>query len=560
MYSIFLVATVVAAPQGHGPDARLDVSALTEFRSVNGIGNNLSWPLWGSAGASLRRMTPPAYADGVGSPAGGHRSSARLISNRVVAQSISIPNARNASDFVWQWGQFLDHDIDETPVASPAEPFDIPVPRGDLHFDPLGLGGVTIPFSRSFRTSDAGIGEQVNLITSYIDASNVYGSDAERALALRTLDGSGKLKTSEGNLLPFNVDGLPNAPSNSATYFLAGDFRANEQVGLTAMHTLFVREHNYWAERIASSAASGAGDHHGGGAAHHGSPDRRALSAAGHADGAPTDDQIYELARAIVAAEMQSITYREFLPVVLGPDALAPYAGYRADVDATIMNEFATAAYRFGHSMLSPTLLRVDANGSTIPAGDLSLAESFFNPEELRETGIDPILRGLARQRAQAVDNFVIDEVRNFLFGAPGAGGFDLPALNIQRGRDHGLGSYNETRAAFGLERLSTFAEMTTTEVARERLMSAYRSVDDVDLWVGALCESPLPGALVGETIHTILSLQFAALRDGDRFWYENDLPYDLIALVEAQTLDRILRRNTSIGMELSNDVFRVAP
>ena len=146
-----------------------------------------------------------------------------------------------------------------------------------------------------------------------VDASNVYGSSASRTMALRTLDGSGRLETSIGDLLPLNEAGLPNAPSDAPRFFLAGDIRANEQVGLTAMHTVFVREHNFWADSI-----------------------RRA-------EPRLSGDEVFEYARAMVAAEIQAITYREFLPLLLGRRALPPYRGYDPAVNAGIANEFATA-------------------------------------------------------------------------------------------------------------------------------------------------------------------------------------------------------------------------
>ena len=441
-----------------------------------------------------------------------------------------MPNLRNASDFLWQWGQFLDHDIDLTPTAEPAEPFDILVPAGDPWFDPSNRGDATIALERSTINTVRGVRQQVNAITAFIDASNVYGSDPQVAEQLRTLDGTGRLATSEGDLLPFNEAELPNAPSSDSSFFLAGDFRANEQVALTAMHTLFVREHNFWADAVARSNPELAGD------------------------------EIYHYARALVGAEMQAITYREFLPLLLGRDALPPYRGYDDGVNPGINNVFATAAYRVGHTMLSSQLLRVGPTGEESEAGHLSLADAFFSPDEIVNHGIDDILRGLASQKAQQVDMMVIDDVRNLLFGPPGAGGLDLASLNIQRGRDHGLPGYNQVRRDFGLPPVRGFDELTSDPIAREQLADAYGSVDSVDIWVGGLAERHVAGALVGRTFYTILRDQFLRLRDGDRFWYERHLPPELVELVETQTLDRIIRRNTSIGRELQSDVFRTRP
>ncbi|MEO1370348.1 MAG: peroxidase family protein, partial [Acidobacteriota bacterium] len=298
------------------------------FRTLDGTGNNVVDPEMGAAGARLVRFTEVDYGDGVSTLAGADRPSARAVSNAVCAQSELMPNALGVSDFIWQWGQFLDHDLSLTEGVDPAEPANILVPAGDIFFDPTATGAVTMDFNRSIYDPTTGSGagaprQQINEITSWIDASNVYGSEDERAHALRALDGTGRLATSDGDFLPFNTAGLPNAGGASSSLFLAGDVRANEQVGLAAMHTLFVREHNRLADGLRVEE-----------------PDL-------------TGDEIYERVRRIVGAQMQVITYREFLPALLGPGALRPYQGYRDGVDATIANDFSTAAYRFGHSTLS---------------------------------------------------------------------------------------------------------------------------------------------------------------------------------------------------------------
>lgn len=497
------------------------------FRTIDGTGNNVQIPLWGAAETPLLRVADAAYSDGANLPSGISRPNPREISNACMSQDTDMLNPLGVTDMFWQWGQFLDHDITLTPVADPLEELAIEVPTGDPWFDPTATGVAQIPLERSSYDMVDGVRQQVNEITAYIDASNVYGSNSERAQALRTLDGTGRLATSAGDLLPFNTTGLANAPTSAPNFFLAGDFRANEQVGLTAMHTLFVREHNYWAGRIAET-----------------NPDL-------------SGDEIYQFARLLVGAEMQAITYREFLPLLLGPGALPEYRGYRDDVDAGISNEFSTAAYRVGHTMLSSEVLRLEEDGSTSGAGHLSLAEAFFSPQVISENGIDSILRGLVSKRAQAVDLRVIDDVRNLLFGPPGSGGLDLASLNIQRGRDHGLADYNSVREAFGLPRITRFRDIAEAETAQQ-LTELYGSPDDVDLWIGGLAERPVPGAMVGPTFRAILADQFTRLRDGDRFWYRHALPLWLVDLVERQTLDRIIRRNTQIGDFLRDDVFRV--
>lgn len=511
------------------PDSTVD--RFREARSIDGSGNNLSDPALGAADTPMIRLTGAHYADDSGTPAGPDRPGTRAVSNAVVAQTVLTENAAGATDWLWQWGQFLDHDLDETPTHVPEEAFDIPVPAGDPWFDPEATGTKTIPLNRSAYEIRDGVREQVNGITAFIDASQVYGSDAVRAFGLRRMDGSGMLKSSvseHGELLPYNEDGLPNAPSAAASFFVAGDIRVNEQAALMAVQTLFLREHNSWAKSYAAK------------------------------NPAAGDEEIYQFARMMVGAEMQAITYREFLPVLLGPNALPPYRGYRPEVDPSIANEFATAAYRIGHSLLSPVIRRIGADGESIEAGDLSLAAAFFNPALIEDHGIEPILRGLAAQRCQELDGMIVDEVRNFLFGAPGSPGFDLAALNLQRGRDHGLPSLNEARAALGFRTATRFDQITGEAEVAGKLASVYSGPDQVDLWIGGLCEPHVRGSMVGPVFRRILADQFTRLRDGDRFWYEKALPRELVDLVHRQTLATIIRRNTEIGDELPDNVFRL--
>lgn len=514
-----------AIPRGVGPATYPD-----EFRTIDGTGNNPIHLDWGSAGTSMMRMMSSGYPVADGSiPARADGASARAISNAVCASPGDLPNPINASDYLWQWGQFLDHDIDETPVGE--ETLDIPVPMGDAWFDPASTGTQVIGMHRSeYVIDDDGNRQNYNNITSFIDASNVYGSEEARTNELRANDGTGMLKTSPGNLLPFNTAGFPNAPTaDDPTMFLGGDVRVNEQAGLTCMHTLFMREHNYWAQQMAVQF-----------------PD---------ADG----DELFERARAIVIAEMQAITFNEFLPVLLGADAMGGYQGYDLNKAPMIANEFANAAYRMGHTMLSPTLRRLEATDHVVDAGDLPLQQAFFNPTNILDQGIDSILRGLASQPAQSIDTYIVDDVRNFLFGPPGAGGFDLASLNIQRGRDHGLPDLNSVRVAMGLAPHASVSDISDDASIDAGLASVYSSVDEVDPWVGLLAEPAAAGSLLGETLHVILVDQFDRLRHGDRFWYESYLPADLVEMVNQQTLSVIIKRNTGIGDELAADVFVAA-
>ncbi|TQV66317.1 peroxiredoxin [Exilibacterium tricleocarpae] len=512
----------------------------SEYRTFNGSFNNLSNPSAGAIDSDLKRLAPNTYGDGVSSMAGATLSSPRIISNYVMNEDTVRENRRRASAFLWQWGQFIDHDLDLTPADESGESAPVFIPLGDLAFDPLNTGNVQISFSRSLFNEQTGTGagnprEQINSITAWVDASSVYGSTAARAFALRTLDGTGRLKTSEGNLLPFNENGIPNdlgpnVSGSPADFFIAGDLRANEQVGLMTMHTLFVREHNRLVDQFNASGIFG--------------------------------NEAYEIARQLVGAFMQVITYKEFLPVLLGRNNdLAPYTVYNEAVDPNISTEFSTAAFRLGHSMLNPFLLRLDSLGNEIADGHLALRDSFFTPDRLvREGGLEPVLRGLAAQRAMDIDVQIVDDVRNFLFGPPGAGGFDLASLNIQRGRDHGLPRYNDAREAMGLPRVNSFNEMNATGATKRKLRMVYNSVDDVDLWVGGLAERHVQGGLVGELFHAIIKDQFTRLRDGDRFWYQRVFTGNTLQDIENTRLSHIIVRNTDIGQnEIARNVFRVA-
>ena len=522
------------------------------YRTIDGSNNNATNPNYGQAGTPLIRITEDAYEDGLSAPrveavSGLPLPSARAISNAVSSQNSSIPNSLNATDWIWQWGQFLDHDIDLTEAAHPAEPFNIAVPRGDSHFDPMNTGNQAIGLNRSEYINVNGIRQQTNGITAFIDASNVYGSDLIRADELRTKNGKGTLRTSLGRngeiLLPFNKNGLPNAGGPSGDLFIAGDVRANEQVGLTASHTLFVREHNRLAADLKDRLKSG---------------DAILINKLNDS-GLSRGDFIYESTRKVVGAQIQKITYEEWLPAVLGQDFLKEYTGYDETIDPSISNEFSTAAFRFGHTLLSPQINRADGDGNV--TGNISLQNAFFNPSEIKNNGVDSLLFGLTTQTAQEVDTFLVDDVRNFLFGPPGTGGFDLASLNIQRGRDHGLLGYNDTREMLGLNSVVNFLDLAGGDAAlADAFASVYDSVDDVDLWNGGLAETHINGGLLGETFSEIVTDQFLRLRDGDRYFYLRELDHISTLDPNFQTntsLYDIIARNTAGETTLSTNVFR---
>ena len=152
----------------------------------------------------------------------------------------------------------------------------------------------------------------------------------------------------------------------------------------------------------------------------------------------------------------------------------------------------------------------------------------------------------------------MIDDVRNFLFGPPGSGGFDLAALNIQRGRDHGLPSYVEVRRALQMPPIRRFEDVSNDRQVRRRLSDTYASVEQIDLWSGLLAEAHVRDAMVGPTLQRLLADQFRALRDGDRFYYEGRMNRREVEEINRTRLSDIIRRNSGIGAELPQEVFLV--
>jgi hypothetical protein len=532
------------------------------FRPISEVGNNLANPTQGTAGADLLRVSPAAYADGVSAPSLAGNASARVISDILnnqadpanPSQDVATIDQNSLSDFGYVWGQFIDHDMDLTPT-NPAETLQILADPND----PSRMGKQT--FARSVY--DPGTGttnprQQINSVTSYLDLSQVYGSTAALADALRTHSG-GLLKTSPGNMLPydnsnyFTPDQLAiiNMANDSGAVptqdlFVTGDVRGNENVELTALQTLFVRNHNLIAGELQK-------EH-------------------------PTwgDEQLYQEARKINIAEYQYLTYTAYLPDLLGEGALPQYTGYNPKVDAAIATEFSTVAFRFGHSLLSGNIERHGNNGQDAvpndPAGAaLSLATDFFDPNVLNPSGVtDPltghvstdigaILKGDADGNSNAMDLLAINEIRNLLFANGGLqdNGQDLIARDVERARDDGIGTYNQVRQAYGLPAVTSFAQITSDVQVQQELQAAYGSVDNIDPFEGGLAEDHAPGSDMGPLFTRILADQFTRLRSGDRFFYLNEQwsQDELNVFQQGNTLAKVIEANTNIT-NLQGDVF----
>ncbi|HEY3139947.1 MAG TPA: peroxidase family protein [Acidimicrobiales bacterium] len=613
----------------HQGDRRLEIQAL------DGSGNNPNHPDWGQAGTPYTRVGEPRYADGLSAPVGG--PDVRYVSNRIfndIHQNVFSENDVTQWGFVW--GQFLDHTfgLRDDKGEEQNMPFDSSDPLEEFT-NTLGV----MPFARSAAAAGTGLEnprEQTNTVSSYIDGWTIYGGTPERLEWLRDGPVDGDLSNNSAYLL-LPDDLLPRrdgrgdasgAPEMAADgrlrgqpdrAFVAGDVRANENIALTVTHTLFAREHN----RIVSQL-----------------PD--SLS----------EEQKFQIARRVVIAEQQYITYNEFLPA-LGV-SLPDYEGYDRETNASLTNEFATVGYR-AHSMIHgefevetdadrytpEQLAAIEANGVEVqPSEDgteltlvIPLNVAFFNPDLLELLQVGPMLRGIGSEAEYNNDEMIDNQLRSVLFQIPAPGNpqcldgsglpecfdgvLDLAALDIERGRDHGMPSYNELRQAYGLAPMESFAGITgetsesfandpeltpgaeiddpdsldfvhladidgieispddedavensAVEVERRttlaaRLKAMYGSVDDVDAFVGMSAEAHVPGTEFGELQLAIWTRQFQALRDGDRFFYGNNPGlrriYYRYGIDFRVSLGDIIALNTDIPREeLGDNVFMV--
>ena len=514
---------------------------------IDGYGHHEVNPALNSRNSDLIRLIPSSGTNDSDWISRSELPSPREISNTVCYNPNGmVLDEDGLSDMNWLWGQFITHDIDFTltqngRVDGAAERIDIPVPSGDLWMDPQGTGANMIMMFRSIYNQSTGIEniprEYPNSVTGWIDGSSVYGSSQETADWLRTGQG-GQLKVTSdpnGDLLPLAAEDDETAPSMSFVGFsaseryIAGDSRANEHVGLTAIHILFVREHNRIAEVLESQ-----------------NPEW-------------TDEDLYQSARKYVTALMQQVTYQEYLPSM---NIYSDWGEYDSAVDPSISNAFATLAFRMGHSQIGPLTLRLEENRTSIPQGSIAMENGFWDPNSLvTDGGIDPVLRGLAFTTQEANDVGYIHALRNMLFGAPGMGGMDMCAIDIQRGRDHGIPDYGSFRDLVGLEVANNWSDVTSDSELASRLDSIYPNVSSSDPLIGMYAEdhnwthyfpeydeNRTIHSTVGPTMHQIIRDQFHRLRVSDPLFYEWDPDLsEVLDEIRNTTLTDIILRNTGI-------------
>lgn len=494
-------------PGSQAEKIRLNAICETNFRKEDGTCTNPR----GKKKNKLFGSTNRAHFSYFGSrrssvtPTGAGLKSAREISNILFRSSGDVFDSRGLNELATFFGQFIDHTVVATP-SDKGSKMPIKVPSDDPVFGNATICGMKIkdeselPFSRSMRVplkKKRPEQRPQNSLTSALDLSSVYGSSKRRNNGLRT-GNNGLMKTSAGDLPPFNSAGFNNAPnSKSNQFFLTGDHRANEHPVLTALHTIFLREHNSLARELREAFPS------------------------------YSERLLYETTRKINGAQFQKIVFQDWYPAVVG-SKLPAYKGFKSKVDLSASVIFTTAAFRVGHTMVGNEVKRKGKNNANM--SPIPVCSMFFNMvSEFQKSGtLESFMRGALGNRAQKVDLQVRDALRNFLFeNVAGEEGFDLVALNIQRGRDHALPNYNTVCSRFGNGPAGSFSAISSNPTVRSNLATAYGTVGKVEAWPGMLAEDLKPGSSLPRCLGNIWEAEFTRFRDGDFFYYENGKQFD---------------------------------
>ncbi|XP_068167965.1 eosinophil peroxidase-like [Antennarius striatus] len=592
------VLEVVAELTGCSPQQRppscLPFSPSKMFRPADGACNNRQNARLGSSNTPLTRWLPSQYQDNMSLPIGWDIDLpvnsfplplAREVSNQILRTANSDVESDSIFTFLLTiFAQLLDHDLTLTPhspvirsfndgidcdmTCDRTEPcFPIQIPSNDPRFGQNS--DECIPFFRSAPACGSGstgyffgqgtIRQQMNALTAFIDASEVYGSDEVKARSLRdftTEQGLMRVNTMYSDngreLLPFTsadtnmcatrvaITNISNA--REVPCFVAGDERVDENIALTSLHTLLLREHNRLARALARLNP--------------------------HWDG----ERLYQEARKIMGAYFQIITFRDFLELIVGPEIfaakLATYPGYDENVDPSISNVFATAAYRFAHLMIQPFIFRLDEQyNEDEEFPNVLLHTAFFTPwRVIFEGGIDLLIRGLIGSKAKlnTQEHMMPDELRERLFEITSRLALDLGSLNMQRGRDHGLPGYNQWRKFCGLSQPQNFAQLAAvlnnSDLAK-RFLGLYGTPDNIDVWVAGVAEPFVPGGRVGPLFACLIATQFEKIRNGDRLWWKNHGVFtdDQKRSLESVSFSRIICDNTGIT-DVPKEAFLFRP
>ncbi|XP_045167373.2 eosinophil peroxidase-like [Mercenaria mercenaria] len=545
------------------------------YRTADGTCNNLQNPTWGAILCPQSREIPPMYSDGIDAPRDRDRlglplPSARVVSNELHKVEGKSPRNDKLTMMVMQWGQFIDHEFVATPILKGEEGanieccgegnenrtqcFPIRIPNDDPFFNKTCMGFVrSAPVPN--HNCEPGFREQMNQVTSFIDGSGIYGSKVNSTNALRTMK-NGLLKTfndgsgTDSKLLPKNSNDKCTLEKPEDRCNLAGDVRVNVVPSLGWSHTCFMREHNRIARKLAKVNP--------------------------HWD----DEMLFQQTRRIMAAIIQIINYKEYLTAILNEETMKKYnlnlntksysckKCYKPKLNPTIFNAFAVAAFRFGHSQIADYQASMSKQYKFV---DKKPIESTYHRPHMIEydhgSGLDGIARWLAADFSPLADGLFEDGTRNKLFMDKQGNSLDLPALNIQRGRDHGIPGYNHWRIHCHLDKANMtkdgeFILPDHNDNETHKLEHTYRHVDDIDLFAGAMTETLLPDSSVGPTFACLIGKQFRNLKKGDRYWHETPdkiirFTKDQLAELRKVTLARVMCDNFEID-KIQPNVFRV--
>ncbi|XP_071090525.1 salivary peroxidase/catechol oxidase-like [Haliotis cracherodii] len=525
-----------------------------KYREEYNYCNNLKKPVWGSSYDKLARSLPPEYDDGKGTPRqmsvnGGLLPNPRTVSVTVHSDKSVLNNEHSL--MLMQWGQFINHDMVGTPnttdsegdildcckeptdvTTNPAsECFSIFIPNQDRYY----RQGRCMSFVRSEAVPGSGTNANPRLTyttaSAFIDGSHVYGPYPELEDALRKKTG-GLLKFKMKNGKAFPPVGDPTAcfnGNNPNTYcFWTGDRRANVFPGLTALHIAFMREHNRIARVLANRH--------------------------------PTwnDETLFKATKKIVIAELQVITYKQWLPLIIGPDYMKIYEinnayQYQEEMNPRITNAFATSAMRFGHSMVPKNLF---IGGQKKPVANL-----ISNTAAVHKS-MEDVLNSITGGVNERTDAWFSKDMTDFMFETAinVRDGYDIVSLNIQRGRDHGVPAYNKWRAYCKRPQIQSFYNNVFSNEIGRNLAKVYKSVNDIDLYSGSISEWNVPNGVVGDVNACLIGEQFMRIKYGDRFFWETEntrvgFTKEQRDQLKKVTLARIICDNTDIR-RIQENVF----
>ncbi|KAK7496685.1 hypothetical protein BaRGS_00012092 [Batillaria attramentaria] len=487
----------------------------------------------------------------------------RLVS-REVHKTTSKPSKNTL--LLMQIGQLSDHDFSVVPLPTETDDtirccgvpkeewheacFPIPIPPGDHHFKDC----MEFTRSESVHLTDGTLvlpRLRDNAITSFLDASFLYGSDRMKALELRTEEGAGAfLKTSifKGKVrLPEGdpMDCINDRPGDYCP--LCGDARCGEQPGLTAIHTVYVKEHNRQVKRLVRALLADAEGHNRPEDIKDVEVDSFIEKADNH-----TKELLYQVTRKIVGAVWQNMMFSEYIPLIIGPRFMDKYylwpgrrVKYNPRVNPSMTEEFSGAAYRYGHTLINDMMF----------TGEMHRLKDLFGVSYHTLDNYEKIVLGLVgldtMVKSESFDSNIATSIVDHLFeNDPGhAVGFDLMALNIQRGRDHGLPPFNKLRKFFRWRPFRYFAQFGD---CGRSLRKVYRHPDDVDLFTGGVCEKSVPDGVVGTVFAEIIGRQMYELKYGDLYYFETESKFfgftnAQLGSLRQERLSKVLCENADI-------------